>query len=101
VVNQDNQQPQQRQQQNQRQRRITSSYRRQQGRNNRFAVLADENEDEENNIEMDIKDEPMPFEAYNNKKKTRLYLESNRIFKWLENHSKNSKNAASGRGNQA
>ncbi|CAF2157733.1 unnamed protein product, partial [Rotaria magnacalcarata] len=34
-------------------------------------------------------------------KKTRLYLESNRIFKWLENHSKNSKNAASGRGNQA
>ncbi|CAM4819195.1 unnamed protein product [Rotaria magnacalcarata] len=101
VVNQDNQQPQQRQQQNQRQRRITSSYRRQQGRNNRFAVLADENEDEENNIEMDIKDEPMPFKAYNKKKKTRLYLESNRIFKWLENHSKNSKNAASGRGNQA
>ncbi|CAM4851289.1 unnamed protein product, partial [Rotaria magnacalcarata] len=71
VVNQDNQQPQQRQQpqqqQNQRQRRITSFYRRQQGRNNRFAVLADENEDEENNIEMDIKDEPMPFKAYNKK----------------------------------
>ncbi|CAF4935127.1 unnamed protein product, partial [Rotaria socialis] len=103
VVNQDNQQPQQqpRQQQNPRQRRTTSSYRRRQGRNNRFTVLADENEDEENNIEMDIKDEPIPFKAYNKKKKTRLYLESNRILKWLENYSKSSKNAVSGRGNQA
>ncbi|CAF1517775.1 unnamed protein product [Rotaria sordida] len=36
-----------------------------------------------------------------NKKKLRRYLESNRILKWLEDHSRSSKNAISGRGNQA
>ena len=96
VVNQDNQQPQQQRQQ--RPRRTTSSYRRREGRNNRFAVLANDDDDL---IElMDIKDEPMPFNKKNNKKKTRLYLDSNRILKWLEDHSRSSKNAISGRGNQ-
>ncbi|CAF4781892.1 unnamed protein product, partial [Rotaria magnacalcarata] len=34
------------------------------------------------------------------KKKIHLYLEPTRMLRWFEDNSKNSKNAASGRGNQ-
>ncbi|CAF3636257.1 unnamed protein product [Rotaria socialis] len=124
---QDNQQPQpppqpsrqrQRQQNQRRQRPTVSSYRRRQNsRNNRFAELADENDNNKNDndpIEIEVDNEPMPFNRNmknmknnnNNKKdkntkKTRLYLEPNRILTWLEKHSPMSKKAISGRGNQA
>ena len=35
------------------------------------------------------------------KKKERIYLEPTRMLRWLEDHSKSSKSAISGRGNQA
>ncbi|CAF4267385.1 unnamed protein product, partial [Rotaria sordida] len=84
----------------------TSSFRRRQRRNNRFTALADEN-DNISDVEVEMNDESMPLNANKkqrtdkNKKKIRRYLEPNRILKWLEDHSRNSKNAISGRGNQA
>ncbi|CAF1243790.1 unnamed protein product [Rotaria magnacalcarata] len=86
---------QQQNQQNRRNRR-NSNY-------NQFAELAeDDNGDEP--VEIDLNNEPI-FRNKNRrdmkKKKTRLYLESNRMLRWFEDNSKNSKNSASGRGNQA
>ncbi|CAF3783142.1 unnamed protein product [Rotaria sp. Silwood1] len=93
--------------QNQRvQRKTTSSFRRRQRRNNRFAVLPDEN-DKLSDVEVEVTDEPIPSiinkkqRKDKNKKKIRRYLEPNRILKWLEDHSRSSKNAIMGRGNQA
>ncbi|CAF4241523.1 unnamed protein product, partial [Rotaria sordida] len=101
-------QQQQQQQGNQRQRKTTSSFGRRQRRNNRFAVLADDNEnDNVSDVEVEVKDEQISLNTNKkqrkdkNKKKLRRYLESNRILKWLEEHSRSSKNAISGRGNQA
>ncbi|CAF1212260.1 unnamed protein product [Rotaria sordida] len=105
--NNQNQQLQQ-QQQNQRQRKTTSSFRRRQRRNNRFAVLADDNEnDNVSDVEVEVKDEPIFLNTNKRSKKDkknkklRRYLEPNRILKWLEDHSRSSKNAISSRGNQA
>ncbi|CAM2728605.1 unnamed protein product [Rotaria socialis] len=115
MVNQDN---------NQQQATTTSSYRRQQRRAgqqqnrqnrrkrrnsnyNRFAELAEDNDDNNDDpVETDLNDEPIFKNKNKNrrdmkKKKTRLYLESNRMLRWFEDNSKNSKNSASGRGNQA
>ncbi|CAF4609721.1 unnamed protein product, partial [Rotaria sp. Silwood2] len=95
------------QQQNQRERKTTSSFRCRQRRNNRFAMLADENDDNLSDVEAEVKDELMPLNINMNSKrvksfkKTRRYLEPTHILKWLEDHSRNSKNAISGRGNQA
>ncbi|CAF3173578.1 unnamed protein product [Rotaria sp. Silwood2] len=72
TVTGNNQNKQQRQQQNQRQRKTTSSFRCRQRRNNRFVMLADENDNNLSDVEAE-----------------------------LEDHSRNSKNALSGRGNQA
>ncbi|CAF1526503.1 unnamed protein product, partial [Rotaria sordida] len=101
-------QQQQQQQGNQRQRKTTSSFGRRQRRNNRFAVLADDNEnDNVSDVEVEVKDEQISLNTNKkqrkdkNKKKLRRYLESKRILKWLEEHSRSSKNAISGRGNQA
>ncbi|CAF5101906.1 unnamed protein product, partial [Rotaria sp. Silwood1] len=84
-------------QQNQRQRKTTSSFRRRQRRNNRFAVLADENENDIlSDVEAEVKDDSMPLNTnkklrnVKNSKKTRRYLEPIRILKWLEDHSRTS-----------
>ncbi|CAF3781087.1 unnamed protein product [Rotaria sp. Silwood1] len=104
--NNQNKQLRQQQQQNQRQRKTASSFRRRQRRNNRFAVLADEN-DILSDVEAEVKDDSMPLNTnkklrnVKNSKKTRRYLEPTRILKWLEDHSRSSKNAISSRGNQA
>ncbi|CAF1502723.1 unnamed protein product, partial [Rotaria sp. Silwood1] len=104
--NNQNKQLRQQQQQNQRQRKTTSSFRRRQRRNNRFAVLADEN-DILSDVKAEVKDDSMPLNTnkklrnVKNAKKTRRYLEPTRILKWLEDHSRSSKNAISSRGNQA
>ncbi|CAF4147232.1 unnamed protein product, partial [Rotaria sordida] len=58
---------------------------RRQRRNNGFVVLIDEND---NLSDVEIEE-------------IRRYLKPNCILKWLEEHSRNSKNAISGRGNQA
>ncbi|CAF3387438.1 unnamed protein product [Rotaria socialis] len=89
---------QQQNQQNRRNRR-NSNY-------NRFAELAEDNNNDNDDgpVEIDLNNEPI-FRNKNRrdmkKKKTRLYLESNRMLRWFEDNSKNSKNSASGRGNQA
>ncbi|CAF4522755.1 unnamed protein product, partial [Rotaria sp. Silwood2] len=94
------------QQQQQRQRKTTSSFRRRQRRNNRFAMLADEN-DNLSDVEAEVKDDSKPLNTnkklrkVKNSKKTSRYLEPTRILKWLEDHSRSSKNAISSRGNQA
>ncbi|CAF1350003.1 unnamed protein product [Rotaria sordida] len=60
----------QQQQGNQRQRKTTSSFRRRQRRNNRFAVLADENENDNiSDVEVEMNDESMPLNA-NKKQRT-------------------------------
>ncbi|CAF2096381.1 unnamed protein product [Rotaria magnacalcarata] len=84
------------QQQNQQNRRN-----RQNSNYNRFAELAEDNDDDL--VEIDLNNEPIFKNKNKNrqdmkKKKTRLYLESNRMLRWFED---NSKNSASGRGNQA
>ncbi|CAF1999254.1 unnamed protein product, partial [Rotaria magnacalcarata] len=75
---------------------------------NRFNALAqDEEEEEEIEYEKGInnnKDDYEPLSTKKNidkKKKTHLYLDPNRIFKWFEENSKNSKNVIHSRGNQA
>ncbi|CAF1657259.1 unnamed protein product [Rotaria magnacalcarata] len=72
---------------------------------NRFAELAEENDNDDDPVEIDA---PIVTTNQNNKKnkitkknKTRLYLEPTRMLRWFEDNSKNSKNSASGRGNQA
>ncbi|CAF4122854.1 unnamed protein product, partial [Rotaria magnacalcarata] len=99
----------------QQQQSTTSSYRRQTRRgkqqryrpisnenNNRFALLNDDNDNDV--VEIDA---PIITTNQNNKKnkttkkKTHLYLEPTRMLRWFEDNSKNSKNSASGRGNQA
>ncbi|CAF3575540.1 unnamed protein product [Rotaria sordida] len=108
------------------QRTNTSSYRRRQRRyrqqqyqhqnnidyNNRFEILNDIN-DIDNENEFDNNNDLVEIEINNNKnkiknknrnktkKKIRIYLQPNRILKWFEESSKQSKNAISGRGNQA
>ena len=109
------------------QERITSSFRHQQRRrrqqqyrqidnNNRFAVLSDNNDDDDNDNDMvnddnnDDTDDP-PVSMNRNKKmiiknekmskKKRIYLEATRMLRWLEDNSRSSKSAISGRGNQA
>ncbi|CAF4184703.1 unnamed protein product, partial [Rotaria magnacalcarata] len=78
--------------------------------NNRFAELAEDNDnDDEYPVEIEENNEPM-FTNRNRRdkrkkneklsKKTRLYLEPNRMLRWFEDNSKNSKNSVSGRGNQ-
>ncbi|CAF1368831.1 unnamed protein product [Rotaria sordida] len=104
--NQNQQVQQQQQQQNHRQRKTTSSFRRRQRRNNRFLVLADEN-DNISDVEVEVNDESILLNINKktrkdkDKKKIRRYLEPNSILKWLEEHSRSSKNAISRRGNQA
>ncbi|CAF1176630.1 unnamed protein product [Rotaria sordida] len=76
--------------------------------NNRFEILSDINNIDENENETDDNDnlvELYEINRNNNKKdkrkQIRLYLEPNRILKWFKENSKHSKNAISGRGNQA
>ncbi|CAF3088060.1 unnamed protein product, partial [Rotaria sp. Silwood2] len=98
TVTGNNQNKQLQQQPNQRQRKTTSSFRRRQRRNNRFAMLADEN-DNLSDVEAEVKDDSMPLNTnkklrkVKNSKKTSRYLEPTRILKWLEDHSRSSKNA--------
>ncbi|CAF4400521.1 unnamed protein product, partial [Rotaria magnacalcarata] len=66
----------------------------------------EENDIDDEPVEIDLNNEPIFKNKNKNrrdmkKKKTRLYLESNRMLRWFEDNSKNSKNSASGRGNQA
>ncbi|CAF1412533.1 unnamed protein product [Rotaria sordida] len=114
-----NQNQQENQQPNRRQQITTASFRRRQCRNrqkqyrqnevvnnNRFAAFADENDNDP--IEIDLIDEE-PININMNKrtkkknsKKTRLYLEPNRMLRWFENKfTKSLKNPLNGRGNQA
>ncbi|CAF1300501.1 unnamed protein product [Rotaria magnacalcarata] len=92
----------------------TSSYRRQTRRgkqqrypqisnenNSRFAILNNQDENDADVVEIDA----LITTNQNNKKtktkkKIHLYLEPTRMLRWFEDNSKNSKNAASGRGNQ-
>ncbi|CAF1033611.1 unnamed protein product [Rotaria sordida] len=101
------------------QRTTTASYRRRQRRNrqqryqrqnnqnhNRFEILSDTNNIDQNDTDNDDLVEIVELNKNNkdkkkNKKKLRIYLEPNRILKWFEETSKHSKNAISGRGNQA
>ncbi|CAF1174906.1 unnamed protein product [Rotaria sordida] len=76
--------------------------------NNRFEILSDINDIDENENETDDNDnlvELYEINKNNNKKdkrkQIRLYLEPNRILKWFKENSKHSKNAISGRDNQA
>ena len=111
----------------QQQRTMTSTFRRRQRRrrqqqycqignnnkNNRFAALSDNNNDNDivdndvdDNNDDNIDDKPVSMsrnkKAKNkNKKKKRIYLESTRMLRWLEDNFKSSKSAISGRGNQA
>ncbi|CAF1334283.1 unnamed protein product [Rotaria sordida] len=111
IVNQQNNNPIQ-------QRTTTSSYRRRQYRqnniynnNSRFEILSDindidnENEVDNNNndlVEIEINNKNKTKTDKNKKKKKiRVYLQPNKILKWFEETSKQSKNVISGRGNQA
>lgn len=112
------------QNQQRQQRTTTASHRRRQRRqrqqdnrrfsanSNRFAVLAEENENDNGDpIQIELIDTVRSRSKSKNKskkekksktsKKTRLYLEPSRILKWFEDSSKQSKNCISGRGNQA
>ncbi|CAF1368812.1 unnamed protein product [Rotaria sordida] len=66
----------------------------------------DEN-DNISDVEVEVNDESIPININKktrkdkDKKKIRRYLEPNRILKWLEEHSRSSKNAISRRDNQA
>ncbi|CAF1503656.1 unnamed protein product [Rotaria sordida] len=129
IVNENNN-PIQQQQEQQQIRTTTASYRRRQRRyrqqqyhqrqnninNNRFEILSDINDIDENENETDDLADLYELNINKNKnklnknntkkdkgkrKKIRLYLEPNRILKWFEENSKHSKNAISGRGNQA
>ena len=107
----------------QQERITTSSFRRQQRRrrqqqyrqidnNNRFAVLSDHDDNDNDMVDDDNNDEAdNPVSTNRNKKmkiknnkaskKKRIYLEPTRMLRWFEDNSKGSKNAISGRGNQA
>ena len=119
-----NQRDQNNQKQGQRQ-TTTASYRRRERRNrqqqyrqnninnNRFVIFAEDANDDNDqiNTESNVSNEPIPItinnnkknqkqNINNNKKKNRLYLQSNRIFKWL-NDDITLKELIGSRGNQA
>ena len=73
--------------------------------NNRFATLSDKNNGNDI-VEDDDDDKPVSMSRNKKtkkkkKKKKRIYLEPTRMLRWLEDNSKSSKSAISGRDNQA
>ncbi|CAF1260607.1 unnamed protein product [Rotaria sordida] len=106
-----NQNEQENQQQNRRQQYTSAPFRRRQRRNrqqqyrqnefvnnNRFAIFADGNNNDPIEIDL-IDEEPINIKKNKNSKKTRLYLEPNRMLRWFEDKFK--KNPLNSRGNQA
>ncbi|CAF4277650.1 unnamed protein product, partial [Rotaria sordida] len=70
--------------------------------NNRFAIFADENNNDQIEIDL-INEEPININKNKkkNSKKTRLYLEPNRMLRWFEDKISSKNQPLNSRGNQA
>ncbi|CAF1552774.1 unnamed protein product, partial [Rotaria sordida] len=110
-----NQNEQENEQQNRRQQYTSAPFRRRQRRNrqqqyrqnefvnnNRFAIFADENNNDQIEIDL-INEEPININKNKkkNSKKTRLYLEPNRMLRWFEDKISSKNQPLNSRGNQA